>query len=306
MSRQEHREHDAAWFEDHDKDIDRVAEGLRKFTVRKQNFYLKDRVLGGSYKIIYGYWEGPLKKAKARIWYYSGSEAAWRSFTGYRRNGAWMKGAEKMPGHEPGGYVFENLVCPELEDILEDFWKSEDPVESDRIFPWTNKHDNRAIRNFYRQSSRRHADITEAYSRERAYHRVVTPEIDEELVQALGKAATTLQAGYTSVYSNTMRKQVRKGIGHKLKHANNIWDDWILRCLDEDPVEEVPRHHPVLAQDYTIARYLVEGSLTMKASTSRSRTPTKPWPIRTRVLSEFGISKPTYVGSETCFSRTPR
>lgn len=302
-----HRKHDLEWFQFHDKKANTLGTTCETHTIRTRTFHLRDRVQtfqkaiapkdlaewltraekdgktrsladwvrtfedsgwAKSYRIIYGYCQNG-DTLQARMWYFSRSEAAWRSFTGFRKGGAWMKGGEGMPGHIGSGYIFENIVCKELEPVLETFWEADTPISSETQFPWRRRNsENSHLLDFYydrygRDEHHRRlgppGDITRAYAGERVYIEVETPAIDEDIKKAMKKGSTTLQRGYTSTYDKGRGKNVRQGIGHRIKHTNNIWDGWILDCLESNPFEKETRHHPVLDLDYKIRRYHVGG-----------------------------------------------
>lgn len=256
MTIQAHRDHDVQWFKNHGKDAGILGTTCERHSIKGHVFHLLDRVLGGTYKIIYGYYETG-GKLKARMWYFSGSEAAWRSFTGYRENGAWMKGAEGVKGHIGSGYIFENIVYRELEDVLETFWGNGAPLASDEIFPWDRKNSDKTLQDYYHNAKGRTPAISKDYSAERKYVRLATPAVDPGISNALEKGSTTLQREYNSVHNGN--KRVRTGIGHQIKHTNNIWDGWILPSLNNKPYGTIKRRHPVLNEPYTIERYTVQG-----------------------------------------------
>lgn len=134
------------WFEKHNKiEGEKKAEWVRE-TVATQTFYFSYCLVHSysnppktnpvkqdfpiSYKMILGYAvvNGVLQ---ARAWYFSGSEATWRAFTGWRVGGEWMKGAEGVAvvaddlgsiGAELG-YVYECYTTVDMNNILQGFYE---------------------------------------------------------------------------------------------------------------------------------------------------------------------------------------
>ncbi len=119
MSSQQHWNRVTAWFDLNGQPAGQADRNWPSIIIKGKKFYLFDRFIysDSGYSVIYGYCVKN-NQLHCRMFYYSASEASWRAFTGFRRNGAWIKSAEQHGTHEPGGYIFEGMVCEELEDFL--------------------------------------------------------------------------------------------------------------------------------------------------------------------------------------------
>ena len=109
------------WYEKHGKKADRgFVKQLSSFTTTNGAILLHWAWTEEAYKTVYGYFLDKENTLYCRHFYQSVSEAAWRAGTGFRAGGAWVKGAEQHESNR-GGYIFEGMVCSDLELKLEKF-----------------------------------------------------------------------------------------------------------------------------------------------------------------------------------------
>lgn len=105
----------------------------------KFEFQFLINFLIGGYKVVLSYYcNKHTNEKEPRAFYFSGSEAVWRSFTGWRADGSWMKGAEKgnYRTETSNGYIFECIVDDKLAEAIEKFFKTNQfIVDTENICP---------------------------------------------------------------------------------------------------------------------------------------------------------------------------
>ena len=267
-----------SWFALHDKDAAKAKEQKwHKMSAGDKVFYLWERVLevvkgrpaGASpYRIILGY-TVDAGKLKCRMWYYSGSEANWRAFTGYRSNGAWTKGAEydksqPVCTYTHMGYINECFVTPEMHQSLQLFWNQQKcQHEYESICPWPKPpncepklaEDRKVFEYMVGLPTKSvPCKLGEIYNGERQFKLANLPENVDKATSDLTKetGSTTIQEHYD------VGLKGRIGVGHELKHDTNLYT-WIKTCL-ANQVSAVQQYHPVLKIDYTVWSYTLKGN----------------------------------------------
>lgn len=258
------------WFAMHDSKlvIERMKD-MRRETVKGFDFYLYFSTSSGPYKIIYGYSHKPNMSMirptnntiKARIFYYSCSEASWRAWTG----GGWYKGANTLKGYfgedeewQGAGYIYECQVHEELSEKLENFYSKEinhykddfspnsDLREKKRTIDSDNEYDSPDImarfKHFYYnaftgkpRAGYKHGVMGE-YDSERKMIRIIDPTVDYE--------KSPLIAQFTKKSGADIQR-----LGAKDKQdlqAQGIWASLLIPCL-QNPIGDLPvRSHPML------------------------------------------------------------
>ncbi|TWI67777.1 hypothetical protein LZ24_02706 [Desulfobotulus alkaliphilus] len=279
------------WFKNHGKAAKKEKE-WEEIDIEGKKFYLADRVqedIGTraegtvAYRIIYGYHIDSQKMA-CRMWYYSGSEANWRAFTGFRSRGAWAKGAEgfgdnKKKEHTKIGYVNECFVTSEMHTKLETFWEKN---KCSRIvphtFPWTGKpkagSSDHAAYSYMVMEKNHFPELMKEYDTKRNFEPANFPanvehcsierseKIGSVLVQEVyGKQPAKINL--TKVKHGEVAGPISKH-GQIFKHDTNL-NAWIVGCLSYFQREE-KKYHPVLKMDYRIRSYLMKGNAGPKSS----------------------------------------
>ncbi|MCI5209998.1 MAG: hypothetical protein D3910_14645 [Candidatus Electrothrix sp. ATG2] len=129
------------WYAGVTVDPSQLVKGEAKVIGEEPTFYLTHSARFETYRVVLGYYREPTNgtttnlnpKLKPRLWYFSGSEGVWRASTGFRKNGAWKKGAEGLKKHRRVGYVMENIVTPIMNRELESFWQRVEQENKTRV-----------------------------------------------------------------------------------------------------------------------------------------------------------------------------
>ena len=285
------RELCAEWFESQDKSTEIAVKNkwhaiMVGDKTSNQVFYLRYRILEDilgsgegavAYKIILGYCKNSTGKLGCRIWYYSGSEANWRAFTGYRLNGAWMKGAEWLTEltkrtYTSIGYINECFVTTEMHNALQKFWDEQqerngDPDDIvDNVCPWGHhpfeEHLGGDLKVFKYllgakppKDTKNTPDIGTTYDGEREFK---PANLDTRSVDTIALSGETGSVTIQEDYVMTTNQTVRRGkIGHKFKRDTELYT-WITSCLTHHLSSE-SKYHPVLNASYTIWSYTLTG-----------------------------------------------
>lgn len=252
-----------------------------------QVFYLRYRFLEDisgrnvgavAYKVILGYCVNSTGVLECRMWYYSGSEANWRAFTGYRTNGAWMKGAEWLDKKDVKrtytsiGYINECYVTPKMHDALQGFWDEEQKKNGNpentvsNTCPWESNPFDFALdkdEDVFRyllgakpaKDTPNKPAIGVLYDGEREFRLANLKTKSNEVVRL---SKETGSVDIQNDYELSSNVQVRRAkLGHKFKKDVDLYD-WIKGCLNQ-PISSVKKYHPVLNASYTIWSYTLTG-----------------------------------------------
>ncbi|TYT75926.1 hypothetical protein [Desulfobotulus mexicanus] len=289
------------WFKNHGKDAKKEKD-WEEISIWRQKFYLVERIQEEiskksenegqvAYRIIYGYHLNS-GKLQCRIWYYSGSEANWRASTGFRKDGSWAKGAERIGDDKERkytqiGYVNECFVTAEMHDLLENFWEK---APCSRIYrgicPWGQKNgrliepknnaEDYSVFKYMAETDSTISKIKIKYNEERKFKLANFPEnVDKDsikrskeigsvLIQKVyGKQGAKNAGGITRVGRVEVIGAISKH-GQIFKH-DTILNEWIVSSLASKPNEKM-KYHPVLKMDYSIKSYLLIGNTGPKNS----------------------------------------
>ncbi|MEY2699657.1 MAG: hypothetical protein RIQ52_412 [Pseudomonadota bacterium] len=266
------------WFKWHNQEEPSVVSNDWHVIKLEQNksFYLSERVMDTAvapavpYKVILGYYSDNIT-LKARIWYFSGSEANWRAFTGFRPGGAWMKGYEVEGDvnrlYTSMGYIFECFTTTKFSELLSNFWnQSECDCKFNRIFPWNNgnpapKSASYPVYQYITSEEHRPAGIAADWNKERIFSLANLPAGVTDDVDSLSKkvGSVKIQKEYHSSANPNMR-----AIGHRFKKDTEL-NKWLLSCLG-NKISEIRLNHPVLNDDYIVTTFRLPGNVIGKGS----------------------------------------
>lgn len=282
------------WFDFHDQLESGKEAGWTTKDFNGKTFIFSKRILEVGkevpYKLVLGYAvnAGILK---CRMWYYSGSEATWRAFTGWRTGGAWQKGAEFEGGENRVftglGYIFECYTTVEFGEALQEFWEANpsEKLEYLTFFPWPTKNDGNdawvippvssdPLRGMFEylvgpyktESETKDVEkgvkkpkpslIGTSYNKQRAFVKVNMPAgISEEAKKLTTEVASVkIQKQYSVDLTGR-----RIGVGHTLKKDTPL-NSWLISCLQFHTLRDYKRYHPVLKMDYTVCSFQLNGN----------------------------------------------
>ena len=222
-----------------------VCDGTKFF------FYACMEDAGNGYRGILGY-SIVENRLACRMWYYSGSEASWRAFTGQRNDLSWMKGYEGDP--DPAkrsmtslGYVFECFVTVGMSVALEAFWSK---IEKDAGIMRENhccppKFEMSPNLSAYFRGGR--AKISSDYGNERQFESAGLPLQDAHLEGVISKTSSVK-------IQNKFIIGHQHNIGAKIR-TNTDMDAWLTACLKSEKGIRAGNYHPTLKESYDIFEY---------------------------------------------------
>lgn len=193
--------------------------------INNRDFLLLEKFIDkNGYPIILGYFVDPKGILHCRHFYRSNSESVWRVGTGFRSNGAWVKGAEGHAEDMPGGYIFEGQLHHELDEIFESQAPTIGGPELDLFttaseFPEIKKY-------MIRPSSlpNQVSEIIEEYAKQRLRVKSLPPEVwDHDILKEN-------QVRFQTAVKEKTRGIASKDIPAQIKKLNPLWNH-INSCL---------------------------------------------------------------------------
>ena len=267
------------WFTNHDTAINSSISPGQKVIAGNKTFYLKrclrEDVPVLPYKMILGY-VSTNNRLKCRLWFYSGSEANWRAFTGWREDGAWKKGAEGTSNKEEYsntqmGYIYECYTTSEMSDHLLKYWDTNSGLilpDYRKIIPFIRREingktilvkndiagDQTLMRVWRYTAINEQSEIEKAYSSERKYSPITFPQALNGDIKKIVKSknAVDIQREFKKSYFTGEMS----GSGKRLSDNDEL-QSWLARCLDRPVDSKPPRPHDALNLDFVVERYRI-------------------------------------------------
>ena len=284
------------WFQNHNQPVARWRNATQPVGVEGQTFYFwKSLVESGGdhpYKLILGY-AMVNNLLQGRMWYYSGSEATWRVFTGWRVSGAWTKGAEHETAqpketYTSMGYIFECFTTVDMGQALDTFWSKHSASACINLYPWPEQKivykDKKGI-----EHKSKYLIPPKAGSGDFELFKYLVGDYSEIEMQKLASKQTdalkppgicipfnqdgerkfvlaglpnmtgaistgiTNNAGSVQVQNSYRRNSIVDYSQELLKETD--LNQWLKSAVQSGPIKSTHHYHPVLNQKYTVYSY---------------------------------------------------